>query len=70
MNDNSILESTITCPECAYEAFEVMPTDACQWYYQCKGCGLLLKPEKGDCCVFCSYATVPCPSMQKNNKTH
>ena len=21
-------------------------------------------PKPGDCCVFCSYATVPCPPVQ------
>jgi hypothetical protein len=25
----------------------------------------VLKPIFGDCCVFCSYATVICPSEQK-----
>ena len=29
------------------------------------GCGAMLKPKEGDCCVFCSYADVHCPSMQR-----
>ena len=29
-----------------------MPTDACQFFYDCKGCGARLKPKPGDCCVF------------------
>ncbi|MCZ6863810.1 MAG: GDCCVxC domain-containing (seleno)protein, partial [Alphaproteobacteria bacterium] len=29
--------------------------DACIYFYDCKGCGALLKPNAGDCCVFCSY---------------
>lgn len=41
-----------------------MPTDACQYFYDCKGCGALLKPLPGDCCVFCSYGSVPCPPVQ------
>jgi hypothetical protein len=41
-----------------------MPTDACQFFYDCKACGALLRPEPGDCCVFCSYGTVPCPPVQ------
>jgi hypothetical protein len=41
-----------------------MPTDACQWFYDCKGCGAVLGPKAGDCCVFCSYGTVPCPPVQ------
>src|SRR6185312_9837000 len=40
-----------------------MPTDACQYFYDCKGCGALLKPLPGDCCVFCSYGSVPCPPV-------
>ncbi|WP_434025546.1 GDCCVxC domain-containing (seleno)protein [Neptuniibacter halophilus] len=44
-----------------------MPTEACQWYYECEGCGSLLRPLPGDCCVFCSYGTTPCPPIQKGN---
>ena len=62
-----IAESAITCPLCGHSENETMPTNACQWYYECKGCGELLKPEKGDCCVFCSYGTVPCPPIQLND---
>ena len=53
------LASTLTCPECGYSKAETMPTDACQWFYDCEGCGAVLKPKAGDCCVYCSYATVP-----------
>jgi hypothetical protein len=41
-----------------------MPKDACQIFYDCKGCGERLKPKPGDCCVFCSYGSVPCPPVQ------
>ena len=58
------LRSVITCPECGLSREETMPTDACQWYYECTNCGALLKPLKGDCCVFCSYGSVPCPPVQ------
>jgi len=43
-----------------------MPTDACQFFYVCKGCGAKLKPLPGDCCVFCSSGSVPCPPMQQS----
>ena len=59
-----IEDSTITCPHCRHRATERMPTDACQFFYDCKGCGERLKPKTGDCCVFCSYGSVPCPSIQ------
>lgn len=59
-----ILEATITCPECGHAATETMPTDACQWFYDCRGCGALLRPKQGDCCVFCSFGSLPCPPVQ------
>ncbi len=64
-----VLQSRIRCPQCGHEEDETMPTDACQWYYECKGCGELLRPLKGDCCVFCSYGTVPCPPVQVEGKS-
>jgi len=59
------LQSTITCPECGHQAMETMSTDSCQYFYECGGCGTLLKPEAGDCCVFCSFGSVPCPPIQQ-----
>lgn len=63
---NLVLQSTITCPNCGYKEEASMPTDSCQWFYECKGCHEILKPLKGDCCVFCSYGNVPCPPVQEN----
>lgn len=60
--------STLTCPECGRRQRETMPTDACQYFYDCPGCGALLKPLAGDCCVFCSYGTVPCPPVQQDGR--
>ena len=59
------LRSTLTCPHCSHQATETMPTDACQFFYDCRGCGAVLRPLEGDCCVFCSYGTVPCPPIQE-----
>jgi hypothetical protein len=59
------LMSTITCPECGHSKMEEMSTTACQWYYECESCNALLKPLKGDCCVYCSYGTVKCPPIQE-----
>ena len=60
----AILRSTLTCPACGHVETETMPTDACQWFFDCKGCGTVLRPLPGDCCVFCSYGSVPCPPVQ------
>ncbi|MGB8856629.1 MAG: GDCCVxC domain-containing (seleno)protein [Burkholderiales bacterium] len=64
-----VLESRLTCPHCGHAKTEIMPTDACQWYYECERCKTLLKPEAGDCCVFCSYGTVACPPIQTEGKS-
>lgn len=60
-----LLTSVITCPECGFQKEETMPTDVCQYFYDCCSCGAVLNPREGDCCVFCSYGTNPCPSKQK-----
>jgi hypothetical protein len=59
-----ITSAPITCPLCGHTKVEPMPTDACQYFYECTGCGTVLKPKPGDCCVFCSYSPVKCPPMQ------
>jgi len=58
------LTSTLACPHCGRRTPETMPTDACQFFYECIGCGVLLRPKPGDCCVFCSYGDVLCPPVQ------
>lgn len=64
---NVIEESDISCPKCGHTATESMPSNACQFFYDCKGCGTVLKPKSGDCCVFCSYGTVKCPPVQSGS---
>ena len=68
MNTNQIQTmSKLTCPECGHQKTETMPIDACLFYYECEGCKTVLKPLRGDCCVFCSYGTVACPPIQESN---
>ena len=64
MNDATVNQSVLTCPECGTAKAEMMPTNACQFFYECTGCGEMLRPTQGDCCVFCSYGSVPCPPIQ------
>jgi len=59
------LISVLTCPACGASHEETMPTDACQWFWACPACGAVARPKPGDCCVFCSYGTVPCPPIQQ-----
>ncbi len=62
------LFSTLTCPKCEGKSKEKMPTNVCQYYYECVSCGALLKPKTGDCCVYCSYGDTPCPPVQQRIK--
>ncbi|HHT9121949.1 MAG TPA: GDCCVxC domain-containing (seleno)protein [Candidatus Wunengus sp. YC63] len=68
MRKEIIFQSIITCPNCGHQKEESMPMDACQYFYGCENCKSTLKPKKGHCCVFCSYGTVPCPSIQNQRK--
>ncbi|MBX9643168.1 MAG: hypothetical protein K2W91_03585 [Novosphingobium sp.] len=61
-----VLQSTLTCPECGMSKNETMPTNACRFFYDCIGCGAVLRPLPGDCCVFCSYGTMKCPPIQQD----
>ena len=62
-----ILESKLTCPECNAEHLENMLTDSCQYFYECASCKSILKPLDGDCCVYCSFGSVPCPPIQSGD---
>lgn len=59
------LTSTISCPECGHASTDLMPTNACRFFYDCTRCGAKLRPLDGDCCVYCSYGDVPCPPIQE-----
>ncbi len=59
--------STLHCPNCSFEKEETMPTDSCLFFYDCANCGAHLRPKPGDCCVFCSYGSEKCPSMQEED---
>ncbi|MDA8363843.1 MAG: hypothetical protein M0Z84_08525 [Gammaproteobacteria bacterium] len=62
--ESVVFESILTCPHCGFTWQRTMPMDACQFYDPCPSCGVLLRPKPGDCCVFCSYGSVPCPPIQ------
>ncbi len=60
-------KTELTCPNCGHVQDAEMPTDVCQFFYECVSCQTVLKPNEGDCCVFCSYADTPCPPIQIEN---
>jgi hypothetical protein len=65
----TVLEAVITCPICGRRTLETMPENACQYFCPCPGCDEMLRPREGDCCVFCSFGTVPCPPKQSEGQT-
>ncbi|MES2048052.1 MAG: GDCCVxC domain-containing (seleno)protein [Pseudomonadota bacterium] len=67
MSKTVILRSKLTCPHCGTVREEIMPTDACMFFYECTGCHAVLRPKPGDCCVFCSFGSVKCPPIQESS---
>ncbi|WP_346856884.1 GDCCVxC domain-containing (seleno)protein [uncultured Draconibacterium sp.] len=61
-----ITKSIITCPKCGFQKEETMPEDSCQFLYKCEKCKTVLK----DCCVYCTYGSVNCPSKQQSKKCY
>jgi hypothetical protein len=66
MSKEQSTTSEITCPKCGHKKTEEMPTEMCVIKYTCENCKTDLNPKAGDCCVYCSYGTHKCPSMQDN----
>ena len=64
MSDINLI-SEITCLSCREKTTETMPTDSCQFFWECPKCENVSKPKAGDCCVFCSYGSNPCPPIQE-----
>jgi hypothetical protein len=61
------LQSLLTCPQCSHAQLLTMPMDACVFFHECANCKTLLRPQSGDCCVFCSYGSVSCPPRQQGD---
>lgn len=65
---DDITVSVITCPHCGHQQTETMPVHSCAIFYHCPGCAAVLRPLEGDCCVYCSYGTVPCVAVQRGRR--
>ncbi|MDQ3047635.1 MAG: hypothetical protein M3R27_08820 [Bacteroidota bacterium] len=65
MPQNIKSKSVVKCPICKYKKEVIMPVMLFQTMYECEECNARLKPNVGDCCVFCSFGSVPCPPVQK-----
>ena len=64
MQQHATDKGRITCPHCQHVSVEAMPTNACLYFFECVGCGTLLRPKAGDCCVFCSFGDALCPPRE------
>jgi len=53
---NIILESTITCPYCLHYEREIMPSDLCQYFYDCKIAWLCLSQNPEIAALFVPMA--------------
>lgn len=60
------MQAILTCPYCQKKQQAIIPQNACQYFYRCRFCQQMIKPQTGDCCVFCSYADLKCPFNQSN----
>ena len=69
MTGEIVSRSVLTCPDCGHREDLEMPSDACLFFHECAGCGAMLRPKAGDCCVFCSYGTVACPPVQAHGRS-
>ncbi|MSQ12331.1 MAG: hypothetical protein EXR48_06550 [Dehalococcoidia bacterium] len=65
---NAVTTATLTCPRCGRSQHAELRTDACQFFYEWGHCHAVLRPKKGDCCVFCSYADTRCPMKQQERE--
>ncbi len=65
INKSITLNSEITCPKCNFKKSEILPHDVCVLKYSCQNCKTELRPKEGDCCVYCTYGSHKCPSMQE-----
>ena len=66
-NLSKISSSEISLNIKEVKSTEQMPTNYCQYIWECPNCKNKLKPKEGDCCVYCSYGSVKCPTIQKGS---
>jgi hypothetical protein len=60
-----IQSALIECPKCKASKEETMPLYFRQMYYACSACGHQVEVGEEDCCVFCAFSNVICPSGQE-----
>lgn len=68
MTEKMTWESVITCPSCGHQHAEQMPRYAVKAIYECVQCKTVLTTKEGECCIYCVYGSVPCPSKQREKE--
>jgi uncharacterized Zn finger protein len=58
----------LTCPECGNQSKELMPTNACQFYYDCPSCGALLSPSRAIVVCFVPTETLNALRLSKDHR--
>jgi len=58
------MRSILTCPTCGAQSEPEMPADACIFFLEREVCHALSRPKTGDCRVFCSCGSLPCPPVR------
>jgi hypothetical protein len=66
--DNLVLEvlyrNKLTCPECGAEENVEMLSMEIARIYKCDTCNEISHVNEDECCVYCQYGEVKCPSEQ------
>ncbi|MCW3076432.1 MAG: hypothetical protein JWO32_1041 [Bacteroidetes bacterium] len=63
------IKSVVVCPVCKFKRELFMAANHFLKVYECEECNALLKTDKKQCCIFCSYGSVPCIPVQMEKKT-
>ncbi len=59
-----VLEFVLTYPRGRNETKEIMPTNACQRFFDYGKCGELIMTLNGDYWLFCCFGETPGPPVQ------
>lgn len=60
-----VRESTLVCPRCNHGERMMMAENSSLVVHVCQSCGLEMHRLPGNCCLFCTWGTVPCPTAQR-----
>ena len=59
-----LYKNCLVCPECGAKQKVEMLETGYSYAYQCDSCLEIIEKKEDDCCVYCSYGEVKCPSEQ------